>query len=54
MANPIYNLEDQLMRLTQQKSSAENEMDALKNLIDNTNKQIEEFEKAISLLKKGE
>lgn len=54
MAKPIHNLEDQLMRLKQQKTSAEHEMKALKNLIENINNQIEDFEKAINLIKKGE
>ena len=54
MANPLHSLQNDLQNLVDQKRRAEEDMKGLKNLIDNTNKQIEDFENAIYLIKKGE
>ena len=50
MANPLHELQDKLQRLLEQKYRAEAELIGVKSLIENTNKQIADFEKAINLL----
>ena len=54
MAKPLHSLQGDLQRLLEQRDRAENDLKATKNLIDNTNEQIEDFKNAINLIKKGE
>ena len=54
MPNPLYNLEDGLQRLNEERDRLLGEKKVLKNRLENLEKDILKFENAIKLLKKGE
>ncbi len=53
MAKPLHSLQHDLQRLIDQRDKAEAEIKGLTKLIENTNMQIVEFERAIDLIKKS-